>query len=206
MGVLTRMLPVAALALLASCAPRADVVTGANGRFGEARSRLLTVASKGPVPFAIDVAPPVLGDADQVMLLAQNAIAWSNARLTMTGGEAPADARLLMAFAQVPADSAAACAGRLPSPSSQPRAMPPSALMPVRVHAIFCDNDRVLADVIGTARGSDRADAEATVRDALDRLLAGGGGSGSGWFPGGVSLGVGVGSGGNFGGGVGVGF
>jgi hypothetical protein len=188
MRVLTRLLPVAILALLAACAPRADVASGANGRFGEARSRLLTVASKGPVPFAIDEAPPVLGGPDQVMVLAQNAIAWSNARLTMAGGEAPAEARLLLAFAQVPADSAAACAGRLPTPSSQPRAMPLSPLSPVRVHAIFCDNDRVLADVIGTAR------------------TAGGSSTGGGWFPGGVSLGVGVGSGGNFGGGIGVGF
>jgi hypothetical protein len=92
-------------------------------------------------------------------------------------------------FEDVPASPAEMCAAAPP----QGKLGPP----PVRLYGVFCDGQRPVADVVGTASGTTPDDARELVTSVTRRLFPGSE-SGYSYFPG-VSLGVGVGSGGGWG-------
>jgi hypothetical protein len=188
-----------AIALLLSACGGPQLASGTDANPSAARGLLVATASQGPVPLAIDTAPPTFpGGPLQVAGTASDAVSWLGARFEPVDlGAEPADSRrVVFRFEQVPPDPAAACAGTL-GPSS----LPPG---PQRLFAVYCDGARPVADVTGTAEGDTPADADRLVAAVTDRLFPGRSEAGySRGFPG-VSLGVGVGSGGGWGLGTGL--
>lgn len=187
--------------LLAGCAAGPEVDTGVNGRFAEARRLLLTEASKGPVELSIDRAPPALAGDEAVADVVERTLRWSNARVDATAaGAAGPGLRLAYRFARVPSDPAAVCAGRPETVSP----MPPEG---IGLHAIACDGNMPVADVLARSDKTDRETVERVVQAATDRLFANGGEATGSRFPGtSIFGGVGVGSDSRVGVGVGLGF
>jgi hypothetical protein len=181
------------LLLLAACGgPR--LRSGAEADPSAARGLLVASSATGePVPLAIDAAPSRAFPTgpDGVAGTATAAVTWLGARF------APADLRsadpdrrrVVLRFEDVPRDAALACSPKPPRGAPSPG--------PVKLHAVFCDGPRPVADVEGTAAAEGPSAADELVTLSMNRLFPGEGSRYSA-FPG-VSLGVGVGSGGGWG-------
>lgn len=181
------------LALLLVGCGGPSVRSGADANPNAARGLLSIEASDGrPVPLVIDTLPPSYpaGPAE-VAGTATAAVAWLGARFTPVDLEDadPSSRRVVFRFEDVARDPAATC-GANPPRSSLP-APPP------RVFAVFCDGARPVADIDGTAAGSQPSEATELTRVVTNRLFPGEG-TGYSAVPG-ISLGVGVGSGGGWG-------
>lgn len=181
--------------LLAACAGGPRLATGPDANPSAARGLLVSAATQGPVPLEIDSPPPAYaGGATEVAQVAGQAVSWLQARLEPAPlGSVPRDRRrLVFRFEDVAADAAAVCAG-----DAAVGAVPAGENS---LYAVFCDGQRPVADVRGTAEGSDQEDTDRLIRATMARMFPGAdsqGGYGFG-YPG-VSLGVGIGSGGGWG-------
>lgn len=180
------------LAVAACSGPQ--VATGPEADPSRARGLLVAAASEGPVPVEIDQTPALFaGGPAEVAGIVRASLSSLAARFepTALGAAERTRRRLVLRFEDVPPDPVGACTGG----AARGALSPP----PVRLHAVFCDGPRPVADVAGTAAGSAPADAEQLVRAVMGRLFPGTQG-GYSYFPGvGVGVGVGVGSGGSWG-------
>lgn len=177
--------------LLTACAGGPDLTTGEGADPSAARGQLVAAAAEGPVPLEIDSVPPVFtGGVNEVARVASQAGSWLGATFVPTPfGQGSMRKRLVLRFEESPGAPAAICAGDAPMGG-----LPP----PIRLHAVFCDGPRPVADVAGTADGTDLAAADRLVRATMDRLFPGRTGDYYYSYPG-ISLGIGIGSGGSFG-------
>ena len=186
------LLCLAAAALAACGGP--DVSTGPDANPSAARSLLVAAAREGqPVPLVIDTTPPSFrGGASEVAGTATATVSWLGSRFQPVGpsGVDPRSRRLVFRFQNVPPDPGAVCS------ANPPRGSLPAP--PLRLYGVFCDGQRPVADIAGTASGSDPSDANQLVAAVTNRLFPGSETGYSSYFPG-VSLGVGVGSGGGWG-------
>ena len=192
---------IATFALLAigvgACGGGPRVTTGPGADPSTARGQLVAAAANGPVPLEIDRVPSVYkGGPAEVAEVAARAADWLHVRFDPAPlGADPDRKRLVFRFADAPGTPAEACTGRAP-----PGAVP----SPPRLHAVFCDGLRPVADATGTAAGPDLEAADRLVVATVDRLFPGRTGGGPYYgFPG-VSVGLGLGLG-SFGRHVGVG-
>jgi hypothetical protein len=186
------LLCLAAAALAACSGP--DVTSGPGANPSAARGRLVASARDGqPVPLVIDTVPPSFpGGASEVAGTATANVTWLGSRFEPVGpsGADPGSRRLVFRFENVSPDPVAVCSASPPHGSlSGP---------PLRLYGVFCDAQRPVADVAGTASGSQPEDARQLVAAVTSRLFPGSETGYSTYFPG-VSLGVGVGSGGGWG-------
>jgi hypothetical protein len=181
------------LALLAgACRSGPAVSTGEGANPSIARGRLMAAAANGPVPLEIDSVPPVFaGGVTEVARMASRAGEWLGASFVpVPYGQGASSRRIVLRFEQPTGSAAEICRGTAPV-----GALPPS---PPRLHAVFCDGPAAVADVTGTAAGTDLAEADRLITAAMDRLFPGRNGDYYYSSPG-ISLGVGVGSGGGWG-------
>ncbi len=187
-----RRLALSLLALSLGACGGPSVRTGADANPSAARGQLVAAAANGPVPLEIDSVPPVFtGGVNEVAQIASQAGGWLGARFTPAPYVIGSDQRrLVFRFEDVADSPAEICAG------TAPRGPVPSG--PVKLHAVFCDGPRPVADTTGTAQGTDLASADRLVTASMDRLFPGRSGDSYYGFPG-VSLGVGLGSGGDWG-------
>lgn len=181
-----------ACAMLAACSSGPQVNSGPQANPSAARGLLAATSTVGPVPLVIDTVPPAFaGGPLEVAGTASNAVAWLGAsfRPVEPGAADLAARRVVYRFDGTAADPTAICTDATPAGG-----VPPS---PPRLTAVFCDGARSVADVSGTATGTDSTAANQLVTSVTDRLFPGGN-SEAGYSRGvpGVSLGVGVGSGG----------
>ncbi len=184
---------VAALSLLGACGgPR--LRTGSDADPSTARGMLVAASATGePVPLVVDTVPsrayPV--GAPGIAGTADAAVTWLGARFAPTDLRAadPDRRRVVLRFEDVTRNAALACS------ANPPRGAVPAE--PVKLHAVFCDGTRPIADVDGTAAEPGPSAADELVTVSMNRLFPGQGSRYSA-FPG-VSLGVGVGSGGGWG-------
>ena len=194
-----------ACAVLAACSSGPQVDSGPQANPSAARGLLAATSATGPMPLVIDTVPPAFaGGPLEVAGTASNAVAWLGAsfRPVEPGAADLAARRVVYRFDGTAADPATICTSAIPGTG-----VPPS---PPRLTAVFCDGARSVADVSGTATGTDSAAANQLVTSITDRLFPGNSEAGYSRGIRGVSLGVGVGSGGwgnnGWGLGAGIGF
>jgi hypothetical protein len=188
----TRALALSILAVTLAACGGPSVRTGADADPSAARGQLVAAAAAGPVPIEVDSVPPVFtGGVTEVARIASQAGNWLNASFTPSPyGMGSAQRRLVFRFEEATDGPAAVCAGTAPHGP-----LPPG---PPKLHAIFCDGPRPVADTTATAEAADLAAADRLITASMDRLFPGRTGDSYYGFPG-VSLGVGVGSGGGWG-------
>lgn len=185
------LLAAAACALLVACSGGPQVDTGAAANPSAARGLLAAASTQGPVPLAMGTVPASFaGGPAQVAGTASNAVAWLGASFTPVGLGAGdlAARRVVFRFDDAAPDPATVCTS--PTTTTAPPSSPP------RLMGVFCDGPRPVADVSGTATGTDLASANALVTTVTERLFPGGDTGGYSRGIPGVSVGVGVGSGG----------
>jgi hypothetical protein len=182
----------AATLAMTACRAGPDVSTGQGANPSAARGRLVAAAAKGPVPLEIDSVPPVYaGGVPEVARVASRAGEWLGAGFVpVPYGQGASGTRLVLRFEEPSGAAAEICRGRAPH-----GVLPPP---PLRLHAVFCDGPMPVADVTGTAAGTDLVEADRLISVAMDRLFPGRDGDYYYSAPG-VSLGVGLGSGGGWG-------
>ena len=181
----------AATGLLAACSGGPELRSGPQANPSAARGLLAAASTQGPVPLVIDVAPGAFaGGPAQIAGTASNAVAWLGASFApeSPGAADPARRRVVFRF-----DGTAADPNDVFTSTGSAAGVPPS---PPRLLGVFCDGPRPVADVTGTATGTDVAAADELVTSVTDRLFPGSSEAGYSRGAPGLSLGVGVGSGG----------
>lgn len=151
------LLMTAAVALPA-CAGDPDISRPFPAEAAEARRMLVEAAARGPVRLDLVGLPAALTAADAARLAGEGIPAASVTFATDATAAAP---RLLLAFDTAAAEPAGLCAGRS-------RVVPSS---PHRLDAVWCDGDRPVASVSGTAAGGGPADTERLVWHTTGQLF-----------------------------------
>ena len=194
----TTSVGVLSILALGGCAGGPAVTTGSEANPSAARGQLIAAAASGPVPLEIDSVPPVYrGGVTEVAAVASQAVDWLGVRfMPMPFGQGSERKRLVFRFEDMAEPAAEICTGKV-----RPGGLPPP---PIKLHAVFCDGRRPVADTTGTASGTQLGDANQLITTTMDRLFPGHArGSPYYGFPG-VSLGVGIGTGRHWGVGTGI--